>query len=535
MKEPLSHHYLDRTAMLWPQQTAITDGRAALTFGELASLTDRLGCLLAGLGVARGDRVAYLLKRSIECLVATVGTLKSGASYVPLDQRAPAPRWQRILRDAEPRAIICNSATLEAILEGVAALDFVPAVVCLDPRPPGHEALAPVVFREEIQAAAGAPPSGGSPDDPAYVLYTSGSTGAPKGVVITHANIRNYIDWAAGYFGITAEDRILGTAPFYFDMSTFDVFCSLATGATLCLATEELLLFPENLVRFMEREKVTLWKGVSSLLMYLSRAGVLRPGRMPTLRTVIFAGEPLNAQYLARWMEIFPEKRFYNGYGPTEATGISLCYRVDRIPELGQPIPIGRPVKGALVVLLGDNGTPVCGDEVGELCIAGPGLATGYLNDIEKTQCAFTPPPAWCAGLGDRIYHSGDLARQLPSGDYVFVARKDHQIKWMGYRIELSEIEANLLAHPQIRDAAVVLAAASESDLLELVAFYEADGELAPTSLAPFLRLRLPPYMMPRRFVRVARMPRNDRGKIARDELLDRDLRPIEAGHARVA
>jgi len=172
---------------------------------------------------------------------------------------------------------------------------------------------------------------------------------------------------------------------------------------------------------------------------------------------------------------------------------------------------------------------------VGELCIAGPGLATGYLNDIEKTQCAFTPPPAWCAGLGDRIYHSGDLARQLPSGDYVFVARKDHQIKWMGYRIELSEIEANLLAHPQIRDAAVVLAAASESDLLELVAFYEADGELAPTSLAPFLRLRLPPYMMPRRFVRVARMPRNDRGKIARDELLDRDLRPIEAGHARVA
>ena len=534
MSEHLSHHYLDHTAMRYPQKTAVTDGRTAVTFGELATATDQLGCLLVELGISRGERVVCFLRRTIDCIIATVGILKSGTAYVPLDQKTPAARWQRIVQDAAPRAIICNLATLRQTLERIVELDIHPHIVCLDCRASQSESNAQLFFREEIQAASGVLPSEGSLDDIAYVLYTSGSTGAPKGVMVTHGNIRNYIDWATSYFNITSEDRILGTAPFYFDMSTFDIFCFLASGATLCLATDDSLLFPENLARFMEQEKVTLWKGVSSLLMYMCRAGVVRPGRMPTLRTVIFAGEPLDAQYLAKWMDTFPEKSYFNGYGPTEATGVSLCYRVDHIPEPGESIPIGRPCKGAQVVLVGDDGISVGSNETGELCISGPCLAKGYLNDIEKTQRYFTPPPPGCNNLGDLVYHTGDLVRQTDDGNYVFISRKDHQVKWMGYRIELGEIETNLMAHPQVRGAVVLLASAANEGLTELVAFFEADGNIKPSTIARFLGQRIPPYMIPKRFIQMDSIPRNDRGKIARDEILERYLRSEEKNHARV-
>jgi acyl-coenzyme A synthetase/AMP-(fatty) acid ligase len=255
---------------------------------------------------------------------------------------------------------------------------------------------------------------------------------------------------------------------------------------------------------------------------------------MPTLRTVIFAGEPLDAQYLAEWMNAFPEKLYFNAYGPTEATGVSLCYWVDQIPELGQPIPIGQPCKGAQVVLVGEDGFPVAPNEIGELCISGPCLAKGYLNDIEKTHRYFTPPPPGCDAMGDLVYHTGDLVRQTDGGDYVFVSRKDHQVKWMGYRIELNEIEANLMAHPEVKCAVVLLASAASEGLTELVAFFEADGNINVSTIARFLERRVPPYMVPKRFIRIASIPRNDRGKIARDEIRKRYFGSEKRNHVRV-
>ena len=520
MSEHLAHQYLDLSAKLFPEKLAVTDGHTSLTFKELAASSDQLGNLLIELGISRGKRVVYYLKRDLDCIVSTVGILKSGAAYVPVDQKTPLERWKQIVEDATPGAIICNAATLAETIKRTAILNIHPALICLSPRNGQVISREKVFFQEEIEAASGKLPSDLNLDDIAYVLYTSGSTGAPKGVMVTHGNIENYIDWAISYFNITADDRILGTAPFYFDMSTFDIFCSLATGATFCLATEDLLVFPEKLVRFIEQENVTIWKGVSSLLMYMCRAGVLRPGHMPSMRTVIFAGEALDPQYLAKWMNTFPEKLFYNGYGPTEATGVSLCYHVDSIPELGQPIPIGRPCKGAKVVLIGDDGLPVGPGEIGELCISGICLSKGYLNDIEKTERNFTLPPAERNDLGERIYHTGDLVRQNDDGNYIFISRKDHQIKWMGYRIELAEIETNLMAHPDLRDAVVLLADTKDTGLTELVAFFESEAKIDSTSLLQFLGNRIPTYMIPKRFVQMDFLPRNDRGKIARDEIL---------------
>ena len=513
-------HYLDAIAEKFPDKTAITDGQSRLTFWTLASTSDHLGSFLSEVGATRGERVVYFMKRSLDCITASMGILKSGAAYVPLDMKTPPERWRRIVEDAAPAAFICHAATLPETLARTKEMGLHCPIICLCPCKGQGRFENNVYFLEEVMASSGIIPSKGTPDDAAHILYTSGSTGAPKGVVITHDNVRDYFEWGIKYFGITAQDRILCTAPFYFDMSTFDIFCSLLSGATLCLATQELLLFPEKLVKFMEAEQVTLWKGVSSLLMYMSRAGVLHAGRMPHLRTVIFAGEPLAPQYLNHWMQTFPEKSFYNGYGPTEATGVSLCHHVKHVSE-NAPIPIGRPCKNAKVVILNDDGAPVTG-EVGELCIAGPGLAKGYLNDPQKTKRHFTSPPPEYPELGERIYHTGDLVRQNEEGEYVFIGRKDHQIKWMGYRIELAEIETNLLAHPLVRDA-VSLLSGPETGLPELVAFFEADMEIDPGLLSKFLASRIPHYMIPRRLIQIDALPRNDRGKVARDELLKHD------------
>ena len=189
------------------------------------------------------------------------------------------------------------------------------------------------------------------------------------------------------------------------------------------------------------------------------------------------------------------------------------------MPEYDKPVPIGRPCKGAEVALLGEDGLPVSSGQTGELCIAGPCLAKGYLNDPELTEKNFTAPPPGCA-LRDRIYWTGDLVRQTPDGDYVFVSRKDHQVKWMGYRIELAEIESNLQAHPQIKDAVTLLVPSGNGDLTELAAFYEADGQLDSAGLNRFLRERLPAYMIPKLYFKVQALPRNDRGKIARADIL---------------
>ncbi|APG26933.1 hypothetical protein A7E78_03235 [Syntrophotalea acetylenivorans] len=511
----LVQHYLHHSPVS-PAKVACTDGRRSITYAEVADLSNRLATLLKQYGVRRQDRVALCLNRSASFLPAVLGILKADAVYVPLDPNSPPERWQKIVADCAPTAILCDSQTILPLAETVKAsiprIFFAPR--CELPLA-GVEAAAAI--EDVLASSMRAPPCSNEPDDLAYVLYTSGSTGAPKGVMITHRNICNYIDWAVDYFAINSEDRLLGTAPFHFDMSTFDLWCPIKAGATLCLADKALTLFPEKLLGFMEAEQVTIWKGISSLLFYMDRAGVIAPGRIPTMSRVLFGGDALPTRTLIRWMEAFPDKSFFNVYGPTEATGISLCYPVKNIPqEPGERIPIGRSCKGMKADLLDESLLPVPNGTVGELCLTGPGLGKGYLNDTERTARVFFTVRVPGASA-ENWYHTGDLGLRREDGNIEFVGRKDQQVKVMGYRIELGEIEQALRAIDGVCEAAVVTA--DRGGMEELVAFVEDNGGTDHAFIMARLRDRLPGYMMPRRLLPLADIPRCGRGKINRAAL----------------
>jgi amino acid adenylation domain-containing protein len=500
----------------YPERVAVTDGRRAITYGELTESSSRLAGLLVECNVGRGDRVAVCTRRSPDYLWAILGIIRAGAAYVPLDPKAPPERWRKIVDDCAPSALVGDLSSIQAIM--AAGLTALPKIL-LAPRSKLHDdGMVVAADLEDILAAPAVPPvCGNTSEDLAYILYTSGSTGVPKGVMITHGNVCNYISWAVESFAIRTEDRILGTAPFHFDMSTFDVWCALKTGATLCLADESLTLFPERLLGFMEAERVTIWKGISSLLLYLERAGCLGPGRIPTLNRILFGGEALPARSLIRWMDSFPNKFFYNVYGPTEATGISLYYPVETVPGgPGERIPIGRPCKGMKAILLDEKQMAVREGTTGELYLAGPGLGAGYLNDPDRTAGSFIPL-SLDGGSTETWYRTGDIAFLRPDGNFEFVGRKDHQVKIMGYRIELGEIEQALHAIEGIREAAVI--AADRDGVAELVAFVHGEGAGDAARILSGLRDRLPGYMLPRRLFQTDSLPRCGRGKIDRTAL----------------
>lgn len=516
MASVLVQQYLEHTLSNEPSREAVTDGRVTLSYRELELYSNRLANGLIARGVKRQDRVVFCLQRSVEALVVILGILKADAIYVPLDFKAPLDRLKDILADCSPTMVICDSQNINKVLQLIGNAGTVPPIIQLvSERSSEGGSFGWVSFNcQPSNYIDSRPICRNSDQDTAYILYTSGSTGQPKGVMISHQNISSYIDWAVTYFQINEKDRVLGTAPFHFDMSTFDIYCSLKAGCTLCVASDESMFFPKKLVNFVEQEGITLWKGVSSLLMYMAVANVLENNRMPSLKQIIFAGEPFPTKYLLKWMRKYPDKTFYNGYGPTEATGVSLCYRVVQTPSNSQEkIPIGTPRDGMSVYLWTEDNAPVKAGNIGELCLAGPGLSQGYLHDPLKTSAAFVEN-----GDGikkERIYKTGDLAVLLPCGNYQFVGRKDRQLKFMGYRIEAGEVEHALMALDGINDAAVVLHESKfNKGKMGIVAFIETSGSLKDLDELNRLKNYLPLYMIPKHFVQLDKIPRCNRGKV---------------------
>jgi amino acid adenylation domain-containing protein len=506
---PLLDAHVARHAAQRPEAEAVTDGSARMSYRELNAAADRVARRLGDHGVGHGDMVLVSMTRSVRTLAAIIGVLRVGAVYVPLEVRTPPARRRQIVEDCRPRAALCDPKTARLLCADEDLAKIGAPVLAVDDDA-GQDGTGNGPATREAPA--------GSDDDLACVLYTSGSTGRPKGVMLSHRNVHAYATWAVERVGITSDDRILSTAPFYFDMSLFDLFCGLCAGGTVCIATERVLLFPKLLMEFAEGERVTVWKGVSSLLRYLSTTGALAPDRLPTMRVVLFGGEALPAKILRHWMTTFPDKVFYNFFGPTEATGASMYHRVPRAPaSADEIIPIGQPRENTTLYLLDDDRQPVAPGEVGEIAVSGVCIAHGYLADPERTARVFLDDP-WRPG--QRMYLTGDLARRREDGTHVFMGRRDTQVKVMGYRLELGDIENALTAIEGVVEAGVLVSEPGLGGVEELVAYVVLTGSKPVAKVQGELRSALPFYMLPRHIHPIDRLPRSERGKIDRQALL---------------
>jgi amino acid adenylation domain-containing protein len=500
-----------------PETVAVVFRAQGTTYGELEQASNRVARALVAAGVQHGDRAALLLAKSPKALVAMFGALKAGAIYVPVDTTSPAARIQRILDQCDCRCVLAESATAgllnEVLRNGVTSN---PRILWMDT---GGEIAAGSMPWDYIETLSGSPViSSSDPSDPAHILFTSGSTGTPKGVVITHANVMHFIRWAVSYFGIAPQDRISGHPPLHFDLSTFDIYGTIAAGAQIHLLPPEISLLPHRLAEFIRDSELTQWFSVPSALLPIAKHDILRQNDFPVLRRLLWCGEKFPVPALIYFMKRLPRVDFFNLYGPTEATIASSYYHVPGCPAHDNvEIPIGDACPGESLLVLDEQLNPTQPSKPGDLYIAGVGLSPGYWKDPVRTAEVFKRKPA-AANSSERIYRTGDLAKIGSDGMVYLIGRSDSQIKSRGFRIELGEVETALHAVPGIMDAVVVALDSPESGTTEICCAYvlSPDSTLGPLALKKSLAGVLPHYMIPARWMALVSMPHNGNGKADR-------------------
>jgi amino acid adenylation domain-containing protein len=516
----LLQHLLDAATRRHPDAVAIVDGERELTYAALDRRANALANLLLDEGVRRGDRVGIHLEKSLESVVAIYGVMRAGAAYVPLDAHAPASRIGSIARNAGIRLMIAGAETAAragGLIAAGAPLDTV-VVVNAAELPAGPPAGVRLLTAGSVARRPMSPPRTAGIDlDLAYVLYTSGSTGEPKGVMLTHRNALTFVDWAARLVGVTTTDRLSSHAPLHFDLSIFDLFAAAAGGAAVVLVPPETSVLPRAVADFIRDREITIWYSVPSVLSMLALRGGLQPGDCPSLRAVLFAGEVFPAGYLRRLMAQVPAAAFYNLYGPTE-TNVCTYYEVPPLAGVDDgPIPIGKAIDNVEVFAAGEDGMPVRRGEVGELWVRGSSVMRGYWRDPERTARALVADPR-PPGLADPAYRTGDLVREGDDGDFEFLGRRDAQIKSRGYRIELGDVEAALYAHPSVVECAVT-AVPDELVTNRLKAHVVLRDERSDVELLRFCAERIPAYMVPELVERRDQLPRTSTGKVDRRAL----------------
>jgi amino acid adenylation domain-containing protein len=517
---------LERWVTRWaekrPEAVALVLERERMTYGELERTSNRLARLLRKEGCATGDRVGLLLPKSPMAIAAILGVLKAGGIYVPLDAASPPARLAKIIDSCEPRWLLA-AASVVGLLEELFREDRFRRSLrlgWLDAAPAAPARDFPIAFGgADLAEGSSTPPDlDDAVPDAAHILFTSGSTGTPKGVVVRRSSVIHFVEWANAYFGANRADRNSGHAPLHFDLSTYDIFGTLAAGAQLHLVPPALNVLPNKLADFIRRSELTQWFSVPAVLNYMAKLEAFRVNDFPTLKRVLWCGEVLPTSALIYWMKRLPHARFTNLYGPTEATIASGYYTVPACPsDETAAIPIGTACAGEELLVLDERLEPVVPGEVGDLYIRGAGLSPGYWGDPERTAAVFLPNPR-SAVPGDRIYKTGDLARIGQDGLVYFLGRADSQIKSRGYRIELGEIEAALNAMKGLRECAVVAIPTTGFEGWTICcAFVPApDAAVTPVTLRQELGKILPGFMLPTRWKALGRLPKNANGKTDR-------------------
>jgi amino acid adenylation domain-containing protein len=493
-----------------PDATAIVAGIRSVTYRQMDDWSTQLAHLLIQNGCRPGDRVGLYVPKSIEAIVAMLGILKAGGVYVPMDSRSPAARLARIVESCTPVCILASrfSPVLKDLSRSSAfEIGFL--------GPGAHAPAGQVLVWDEVTAApTDRLPPFVTEEDPAHILFTSGSTGMPKGVIITHRNVLEFLNWANPYFGITPSDRNSCHPPLHFELSTFDIYGTFRAGAALHLVSDQASLLPQTLAEFIRRSQLTQWFSVPSALKFMAQFDCVAPNDFPHLKRLLWCGEALPTPTLRYWMQRLPHVQFTNLYGPTEATIASSYYTVPAVPESDtEPIPIGVACGGEDLQVLTETLEHLPDDEIGDLYIGGVGLSPGYWCDPEKTASVFVTD-----ATGRRLYKTGDLARRAADGRLYLLGRADTQIKSRGYRIELGEIETALLSTTDIAECAVVAIQSESFDGSTICcAFVPREGaEVDPAEVREQISQLLPHYMLPARWMKFDALPLNGNGKIDR-------------------
>ena len=491
------HELLEESARRHPDRIALeaADG-GLISYGDLAGRSDRIRARLEKAGVHCGDRVGLHLPKSVEAVAGIFGILKTGAAYVPLDVNAPESRNRRILADADVRVVLADDRHVPPVAAACAVLS------ADDPSP---------------SAAAGAPPAGGgTAGDPAYILYTSGSTGAPKGVVQSHRAGMSFLDWCSRTFRPEPGDVFSSHAPLHFDLSVLDLFLPLKHGARLVLLGPAEGREPRSLAARIAGSGITVWYSTPTTLRLLTEHGKLERQDLSRLRLVLFAGEVYPVVPLRELRRALPGPRMFNLYGPTE-TNVCTFHEIPPAipPDRREPYPIGRTCDHLRSRVVGSDGGDLPPGREGELCISGPSVMLEYRGLPDPNRSAFLIDES-----GERWYRTGDLVVEGPDGCHIFRGRRDRMIKRRGFRVELGEIECRLHEHPAVEEAAVIGGSEPESPLTAFVRFVPGHSE-SRRALRQFCAEQLPAYMIPTCFRPVASIPRTSTHKT--------DYRQLEA------
>src|SRR5438874_6462681 len=504
------HQLLDLSASRFPWRVAVEESEGdSIRYDELMHLSDRVRDRLCRIGVKPRDRVGMCLRKSADGIACIFGIMKAGAAYVPVDPTAPASRNAFIFQNCGIKVLMVEERLETGLRERFREVGFAPRFIVLDGIGAGRQLTQSL---DKLQAVDPAPPVASvvpSPAELAYILYTSGSTGQPKGVMLSHGNAGCFVDWCSDVFRPDEHDRFSSHAPFHFDLSILDIYVSLKHGATLVIVEEQLGKEPARLAPWIAEKKLTVWYSAPSILSLTAQFGKLEQYDYSSLRLVLFAGEVFPIKYLKLLKSLWRHPRYFNLYGPTE-TNVCTFYEVpELIPESqNEPVPIGKACPYCEPLVVSETGSEVGAGGEGELCISGPSVLQGYWNLRENTAKAFL------LGRDTRWYRTGDIVVELPDGNYKFLGRRDRMIKKRGYRIELGEIEAALYRHLAIKEAAVL--AFPDDNGVPIKAFVSArnGSKLSIIELKKFCSENLPLYMVPDLFCCLESLPKTSTDKI---------------------
>lgn len=484
-------------------RVAIVDGDRSVRFGELDVYARNCAAAILERRLPLNSPVAVLLPKSAATVVADLGIVYAGCAYANLDAKSPPERLKAILGKLGPALIITSAAQVESLTRlGVPATQLLLIDTVMHEQPAYDDAA----IRARMAAVIDT--------DPLCIIHTSGSTGVPKGVALNHRSTIDFMDWVFGHFDFDEHTRIGSLSPFYFDIYTLELYLCLAKGATLVIVPEQLAAFPVKLLEFLERQAISFLFWVPTVMVNIANQQLLPKFPLKALRRIFFAGEVFPTKALNQWRRHLPEAQFVNLYGPIEISVDCTYFIVDRDLADDEKLPIGRPCRNTDILILNERDEAVQGEEPGELCVRGSSLALGYWNDAERTARAFVQNPL-NPHYPDRIYRTGDIVYRNARGELMIVGRKDFQIKHLGYRIDLGEIEHAALRLPSIRNACVVYQAEEKCITLH----FESDTDITDAQLREQLSAYLPKYMLPTRLCRMELLPRNPNGKIDRHRL----------------